>query len=184
MVDSQITETLNHRERRQVLWTLCLTEIVSWGVLYYPFAVLGAQIAKDTGWPLTTLTALFSCALVVSGAVGIYARKTIHHRGPRWVMTIGSSLAAVSLVLIATAPNLAVFGIGWILAGASMAGVLYAPAFAAITIWFGHERVRALTAVTWWLVWHQRCSRLSRHCCLTTCRGVAPIWRSLVCLRS
>jgi MFS family permease len=148
VVDTEVTGTLNHWERRQVLWALCLTEIVSWGVLYYAFAVLGVQIANDTGWPLTTLTALFSASLIVSGAVGIYAGKAIHHRGPRWVMTFGSALAAVSLVVIATAPNLVVFSAGWMLAGVAMAGVLYAPAFAAITIWFGTERVRALTVVT------------------------------------
>lgn len=141
---SELTES----ERRGVLWTLCLTEIVSWGVLYYAFAVLGRSIADDTGWSLARLTALFSAALVISGAVGIYAGRIIHRHGPRWVMTTGSVLAAVALVIIATAPNLPVFAAGWLVAGVAMAGVLYAPAFAAITVWFGPDRVRALTAVT------------------------------------
>ena len=139
---------LTARERRGILWTLCLTEIVSWGVLYYAFAVLGHTIAEDTGWSLARLTALFSAALVVSGVVGIYAGRIIHRHGPRWVMTAGSALAAVALVIIATAPSLPVFAAGWIVAGVAMAGVLYAPAFAAITVWFGPDRVRALTAVT------------------------------------
>ena len=140
--------TLTTRERRGVLWTLCLTEIVSWGVLYYAFAVLGHTIADDTGWSLARLTALFSAALVVSGGVGIYAGRVIHRHGPRWVMTIGSVLASLALVVIATAPNLPTFAAGWLIAGVAMAGVLYAPAFAAITLWFGPDRVRALTAVT------------------------------------
>jgi MFS family permease len=146
--DPDIGTRLTDRERRGVLWTLCLTEIVSWGVLYYAFAVLGHEIAADTGWSLARLTALFSLALVVSGAVGVYAGRVMHRHGPRWVMTAGSVLAAAALVIIATAPNLMVFAAGWILAGAAMAGVLYAPAFAAITVWFGADRVRALTAVT------------------------------------
>ena len=58
---------LTASERRGVLWALCLTEIVSWGVLYYAFAVLGHTIAEDTGWSLARLTALFSAALIVSG---------------------------------------------------------------------------------------------------------------------
>jgi len=139
---------LTASERRGVLWTLCLTEIVSWGVLYYAFAVLGHTIADDTGWSLARLTALFSAALIVSGVVGIYAGRLIHRHGPRWVMTIGSVLAAAALVIIATAPNLPLFATGWLVAGVAMAGVLYAPAFAAITVWFGPDRVRALTAVT------------------------------------
>jgi MFS family permease len=140
--------SLTARELRRVLWTLCLTEIVSWGVLYYAFAVLGHQIAQDTGWSIQLLTALFSAALIVSGAVGIYAGRVIHRHGPRWVMTGGSVLATLALVVLATASTLPVFAVGWILAGVAMAGVLYAPAFAAITIWFGPDRVRALTAVT------------------------------------
>jgi len=139
---------LTVRERRGVLWALCLTEIVSWGVLYYAFAVLGHTIAEDTGWSLARLTALFSAALVVSGVVGIFAGRIIHRHGPRWVMTAGSVLAALALVIIATAPTLPIFAAGWLVAGVAMAGVLYAPAFAAITVWFGPDRVRALTAVT------------------------------------
>ena len=146
--ETEAVPELTTRERRGVLWTLCLTEIVSWGVLYYAFAVLGHTIAEDTGWSLARLTALFSAALIVSGVVGIYAGRIIHRHGPRWVMTAGSALAAVAVVIIATAPNLPVFAAGWIIAGAAMAGVLYAPAFAAITVWFGPDRVRALTAVT------------------------------------
>lgn len=146
--EADASTELTASERRGVLWTLCLTEIVSWGVLYYAFAVLGHTIADDTGWSLARLTALFSAALVISGAVGIYAGRIIHRHGPRWVMTVGSVLAAVALVIIATAPNLPVFAAGWLVAGVAMAGVLYAPAFAAITVWFGPDRVRALTAVT------------------------------------
>jgi MFS family permease len=146
--EADASTELTASERRGVLWTLCLTEIVSWGVLYYAFAVLGHTIADDTGWSLAQLTALFSAALVISGAVGIYAGRIIHRHGPRWVMTVGSVLAAGALVIIATAPNLPVVAAGWLVVGVAMAGVLYAPAFAAITVWFGSDRVRALTAVT------------------------------------
>ncbi len=148
MPTAESAAELTVRERRGVLWTLCLTEIVSWGVLYYAFAVLGHTIAKDTGWSLARLTALFSAALIVSGAVGVYAGRIIHRHGPRWVMTVGSVLATIALIIIATAPSLPVFAAGWLVAGVAMAGVLYAPAFAAVTVWFGPDRVRALTAIT------------------------------------
>jgi predicted MFS family arabinose efflux permease len=38
--------------------------------------------------------------------------------------------------------------VAWLLAGVAMAGVFYAPAFAALTRWYGPKRVTALTAVT------------------------------------
>ena len=46
-----------------------------------------------------------------------------------------------ALVLIALAPNPAVFLAGWILAGSAMAAVFYQAAFAALTRWYGPRRV-------------------------------------------
>lgn len=133
---------------RTVLLGLCVTQIVSWGVLYYAFPVLSTTITADTGWSLTTISAAFSAALVVSALVGIPVGKVLDRRGPRAVMTAGSVLAAVSVALIATAPTLALFTAGWLLAGAAMAGVLYQPAFAALTRWYGPQSLGALATVT------------------------------------
>ena len=57
--------------RRRVLVVLCLTQITSWGVLYYAFPVMAPTIAADTGWSVPTATAAFSGGLVVSALVGI-----------------------------------------------------------------------------------------------------------------
>ncbi len=133
---------------RRVLVVLCVTEIVSWGVLYYAFPVLAPTIARDTGWSISALTAAFSTGLVVSALVGIPAGRWIDRFGPRPVMTTGSILAVPAVVGIALAPSLPLFFAGWVLAGIAMAGTLYAPAFAALTRWWGPRRVTALTAVT------------------------------------
>ena len=62
---------LSEAGQRRVLVVLCGTEIVSWGVLYYAFPVLGPSIADDTGWSIAALTAAFSAGLVVNALVGI-----------------------------------------------------------------------------------------------------------------
>ena len=133
---------------RRVLVVLCVTEIVSYGVLYYAFPVLAPTIARDTGWSISALTAAFSAGLVVAALVGIPAGRWLDRFGPRPVMTTGSVLAVPALVGIALAPSLPLFFAAWVLAGAAMAGTLYAPAFAALTRWWGPRRVTALTAVT------------------------------------
>jgi hypothetical protein len=51
---------------RRVLVVLCLTEITSYGVLYYAFPVLAAQIARQTDWSTTATTAAFSLGLITS----------------------------------------------------------------------------------------------------------------------
>jgi MFS family permease len=133
---------------RRVLAVLCATEITSWGVLYYAFPVLAAGITADTGWSIGTITAAFSLGLVVSALAGIPAGRWLDRYGPRRVMSTGSVVAVPAVLGIATAPTLPVFFAAWAVAGLAMAGVLYQPAFAALTRWWGPRRVTALTAVT------------------------------------
>nr|WP_246143197.1 MFS transporter [Actinacidiphila oryziradicis] len=133
---------------RAVLPALCATQITSWGVIYYAFPVLNARITADTGWSPAATTAAFSAALLVSAVAGIPIGRILDRRGPRAVMTTGSVLAVLSLLAIARAPNLTAFAAGWLLAGTAMAATFYPPAFAALTRWWGNDRVRALTIVT------------------------------------
>ncbi|WP_218279275.1 MFS transporter [Knoellia remsis] len=125
-----------------------MTEIVSWGLLYYAFPVLAPRISADTGWSSMAVTSAFSAALVVSALVGVPVGRVIDRRGPRLVMTVGSVLGVLALVVIGTAGSLPVFVAGWVLAGAAMAGVLYPPAFAAVTGWFDARRLGALATLT------------------------------------
>ena len=133
---------------RQVLGTLCVTETTSWGVLYYAFPVLAGPISADTGWSLTRLTAAFSLSLMVSAVVGIGVGRWLDRHGPRWLMTAGSFLAVLAVVGVAEAPTFGWFVAAWAVVGVAMSAVLYPPAFAALTRWYGDRRVHALTMLT------------------------------------
>jgi MFS family permease len=152
VVEAEVTADgpaqLSPSGRRRVLVILCVTQIVSWGVLYYAFPVLAPSIAADTGWSIAAVTAAFSAGLVVSALVGIPAGRWLDRFGPRPVMTAGSVLAVPAVVVIGTTRSFPVFVAGWLLAGIAMAGTLYPPAFAALTRWWGRRRVTALTALT------------------------------------
>ena len=139
---------LSHRGRWRVLLVLCLTEITSWGVLYYAFPVLAPTLAEDTGWSISTVTAAFSAGLVVSALVGIPVGRLLDRHGPRWVMTVGSLIGVPAIVAVAAAGSLPWFFAAWLLVGVAQAAVFYPPAFAALTRWWGRDRVRALTALT------------------------------------
>ena len=133
---------------RRVLIVLCTTEIISWGVVYYAFPVLLPTISARTGWSLAVITAGFSASQIVAGLVGIPVGKLLDRHGPRVIMTSGSVVAVLALAGLATAKELVWFTAAWLLAGVAMAGIFYAPAFAALTRWYGPRRVSALTALT------------------------------------
>ncbi len=139
---------LSRRGRWRVLLVLCLTEITSWGVLYYAFPVLAPTLAEDTGWSISTVTAAFSAGLVVSALVGIPVGRLLDRHGPRWVMTVGSLIGVPAIGAVAAAGSLPWFFAAWLLVGVAQAAVFYPPAFAALTRWWGRDRVRALTALT------------------------------------
>ncbi|MEY9214823.1 MFS transporter [Thermobifida halotolerans] len=130
------------------LAALCVTVTTSYGVLFYAFPVLALPITADTGWPLVATTAAFSLAQVVGALVGVPVGRWLDRYGPRTVMTLGAAVAAPALAGIALAPDLWSFAAAWLVAGATMAALFYPPAFAALTRWYGPDRVRALTALT------------------------------------
>lgn len=131
-----------------MLLVLCLTEITSWGVLYYAFPVLAPSIADDTGWPVSAVTAAFSAGLVVSALVGIPVGRVLDRYGPRWLMTAASLLGVPAVACVAMAGSFWLFLAAWLVVGVAQAGTLYPPAFAALTRWWGGQRVRALTSLT------------------------------------
>ncbi|CAN5391897.1 MFS transporter [soil metagenome] len=133
---------------RRVLVTLCLTQITSWGVLYYAFPVLSVQITARTGWSQPAVTAAFSAALITSAVVGIWVGRRLDRHGPHVVMSAGSILGPAALVAVALSPNLVCFVAAWVVTGAAMGAVLYPPAFAALTRWYGPRHVGALTILT------------------------------------
>jgi MFS family permease len=133
---------------RRVLIALCATQITSWGALFYALPVLLGEITSDTGWSTAAVMGAFSAGLAASALAGIAIGHLLDRRGPRLVMTAGSVTAALAVVAIATAPNLWWFTAAWILAGIAQSAVLYKPAFAAITTWYGPRRVQALTILT------------------------------------
>jgi MFS family permease len=134
--------------RRRALGALCVTEVVSYGALYYAFPVLAGAITADTGWSRTAITGAFSAGNLVGAVAGIPVGRLLERHGPRPVMTAGSLLATGALVAVALAPGLGAFLAAWLLAGVAMACVFYPPAFAALTGWYGTDRVRALTTLT------------------------------------
>lgn len=130
------------------LAALCIAELVSWGLLYYSLPVAVTPISADMGWSQTTVTAALTAGLIVSALAGVRVGRLLDSHGPRALMSLGTVIGIVALLLVAAAPNLIVFFLAWVLAGFAQAATLYPPAFAVVTRWYGADRVKPLTTIT------------------------------------
>ena len=106
--------------RRQALAALCVTEIVSYGVIYYAFPVLAAdrggnRLVEDRGHG-GVLGGDLAGALA-----GVPAGRILQRYGPRPVMTAGSVLGALSVAGIAVASSYGWFLTAWLAAGSASA---------------------------------------------------------------
>lgn len=133
---------------RRALIALCITEITSWGVLYYAFPVMISAVVDDTGWSTAAAMGAFSTGALVAAAAGVVVGRLMDRHGPRPVMTAGSVVAVPAVLAIAAAPNLPAFYAAWALAGIAQSAVLYPPAFTALTGWYQDDRIRAITTLT------------------------------------
>jgi MFS family permease len=131
-----------------IVAALSITETITWGIVYYGFAVFLTPMERDLGFSRTALTGAFSVGLLASAAVGIPVGRWIDRHGARAVMTAGSCAAVVLMFAWSRVETLWALYVVWTLMGLAMATTLYDPAFAAIVGWFARHRDRALLTLT------------------------------------
>src|ERR1700676_2760593 len=127
---------------------LGLTQIISWGALYYSIAVLGASIREELGLSAAALFGAYSLSLLLSALTAPLAGRAIDRYGGRIVMSVGSLTAALALFAIAHAHSAITLYAAWALAGIAMAMTLYDAAFATLSQHAGTSYRAALTALT------------------------------------
>jgi MFS family permease len=130
------------------LYTISVTEVISWGILYYAFSLFVPVIEADLGWPTAALMAGFSLSMLSSGLAAVPVGQWIDRHGPRLLMTIGSIAATLLVLAWSMVTELWVFYLIMIGIGIVSAMVLYEPAFALVTVWFRRRRGQALTILT------------------------------------
>jgi predicted MFS family arabinose efflux permease len=133
---------------RWVVPGLGVAQIISWGSLFYPLAVLAPAIRRDLGLPDTAVFGSFTVGLFVSGLASPAAGRMVDALGGRGVLAAGSVLAGIALAVLAAAQGIVTLIAGFALAGLAMAGCLYDPAFAALHRIAGASYRQAVTALT------------------------------------
>ena len=129
--------------------TLCVTETITWGIIYYGFPVFLRSMENHLHASRVAVTGAFSLGMGMAALGALPVGRWLDRRGPWGLMTSGSCLATALLLAWTHVESLPAFYVLWCLMGVAMAATLYEPAFGAVVRWFPtHHRDRALTTVT------------------------------------
>ncbi|HEX2274493.1 MAG TPA: hypothetical protein VHG90_11535 [Acidimicrobiales bacterium] len=79
---------------RRATLTLSVTQLLSWGVLFYGFAVVAPEITSDTGWSESLVAGAFSLGLGVAGLAAPAVARALGRHDARTVLTAGSVVGA------------------------------------------------------------------------------------------
>jgi MFS family permease len=135
-------------QARKTIGILAITQIVSWGTMYYAFAVLSPAIRRDLGLSFETAFAAFSWSLLVAGVVATPVGALVDRHGGRYVMAAGSVASAIGLAWLSRCTTtLSYFG-AWTVIGLAMALALYEAAFATINRKLDAGAPRAISTLT------------------------------------
>jgi predicted MFS family arabinose efflux permease len=127
---------------------LSIAQLVSWGIVFYAFALFLDPMTRELGWSKPELTLAYSLGLAAAGLTSYPAGRLIDRGHARLVMTAGSLIASALLVVWARVESYAVFVGLWIVLGATMSAILYEPGFAVLIRRLGPLARRGITAMT------------------------------------
>jgi MFS family permease len=127
---------------------LAITQIVSWGSLYYAFTILAPDIQRDLALAPEAVFGAFSWALLVAGLAATPVGVLLDRYGGRYVMATGSLLCFLGLAWVSRSNGAASYYLAWTLIGLGMALTLYEAAFATINRKFEVGSRRAISTLT------------------------------------
>ena len=102
---------------------LGVVTIIGYGACYYAYGVLIGPIGADMRWPDAALGAVFSAALVITGAGGIAAGRVLDRRGPRPVFLLAGIAGAGAMLLASVQGALLPFAVAYA-GGCGLVGAL------------------------------------------------------------
>lgn len=127
---------------------LGVTQIISWGSIFYTPVLIVPLIAAERGWSIAFAMGGFSVGLLTAGLVSPLVGRSIDRYGGHVVMTLGSLIGGLGLFLIVHAAQPLAYIAVWMALGIAMAANLYDSAFATLGRIFGGNARRPITALT------------------------------------
>ena len=111
---------------------LGISQIIGYGTLMYAYAILLPHMAEDLGLSLSDVFGILSLGLFFGGLMSPVAGKLVDRYGGRWVMTIGSVVAAGAVLSLSRVESTPELFVAILLAESAGMFVLYNVAFASV----------------------------------------------------
>ena len=111
---------------------LGISQIIGYGTLMYAYAILLPHMAEDLGLSLSDVFGILSLGLFFGGLMSPVAGKLVDRYGGRWVMTIGSVVAAGAVLSLSRVDSTPELFVAILLAESAGMFVLYNVAFASV----------------------------------------------------
>lgn len=127
---------------------LGVTQILSWGCIFYTPVLIVPLIAAERGWSIAFTMGGFSVGLLTAGLVSPFIGRSIDRFGGHVTMTIGAVIGGLGLALIPKAAHPIAYYAVWVVLGVALAASLYDAAFASLGRIFGAAARRPITALT------------------------------------
>ena len=125
-----------------------ITQIIGWGSTFHLPGVLGETIAADLGFTLTIALLGPTVMLVTLAGVSWFLSGSFERYGARAVMSIGSVISTIGLLLLAVAQGRISYLLPWVVLGAAGAGMLTSAAQIAVSDFTGDRARQSIGILT------------------------------------
>lgn len=135
---------------RHAVWVLGAGQCVYWGILYYAFSVLQLPMASSLHCSPAWIAAAYSIGLAVTGLLAPIVGRWLDRGAGTQAMRIGALVAGLLVFAWSWVTTLPTLYLLWVALGATMATLLYEPAFALVreSTPDPHIRARSIAMVT------------------------------------
>jgi predicted MFS family arabinose efflux permease len=137
-----------NRQRLALIAALGVTQIISWGSLYYAIGILGPIMVAQGHLSTGVVYGGYSLSLLISGLSAPITGRAIDRLGGGRVMALGSVLAAAALALMAASRGAPLFIAASVVAGVAISMTLYEAAFASLVGLTRRRTADAIAALT------------------------------------
>ena len=127
---------------------LSLGQLITWGSVFYTFALLAHPIELALGLSRAESSFAFSLALLCEGLMAFFVGRWIDAGHERRVMTGGSIIVGLGLLAHSQIHSLLEFYLVWAWLGLGLSATLYTPAFAVVTRRFPNDFRRGIIMLT------------------------------------